>query len=68
MDDDDFLIDTNYAIRTAKVSRSYWHDIHNAKSPRFDPAAPPKIKISPRVVRYKYSDFVRWISSKVGAK
>lgn len=61
---DDYLVDTKVAIRIANISRSHWHDIHDEKSPRFDPTAPKKIKLSPRVARYWHSEVVAWIVGK----
>jgi prophage regulatory protein len=61
---DNYLIGTDKVVKIGGFSRSYWFDVQNPHSPRYDPTVPIKIRISPRVVRYWHSEVIDWIETK----
>lgn len=58
---DDFLINSKAVQRLGGFSASHWYDIQNTRSPRFDPTAPKRVRISGRMVRYWHNEVLAWL-------
>lgn len=56
------------AAKALGISLSAFHELQNPKSPRFDAAFPPKIRLGPRSIVYSRAALQAYLESRTVGK